>query len=300
MRLPILLCLAAMLAAPAAAAAPPVSPEQAFTAEMIARLRPLLPDTVLKPKPDDPFAILATGGEWKEAEINVQRIFALCQHAPAADCERARQEFVAGVTEKRAPPAASALRLIVRDKEYVDYIQQRYATAPDEAADAAVVEPIGDTLYAVLALDSPQSIELVGEKSLKALGLSRAEAWAQALKQTQAILPPLPKGSELATGARAYQDQPYLGSLLLDLPAWREISRTAGPDLFVTVVSDSFVFVGTLAEGPKLEAFKRAVAEDCAEQPRCISPDLHRFRNGHWTASPPAARLVGATGKKGE
>jgi transcriptional regulator with XRE-family HTH domain len=60
----------------------------------------------------------------------------------------------------------------------------------------------------------------------------------------------------------------------------KKIAALVGPDLFVPVVFDGFVFVAALPDGPALEDFAATVSKDCAEQERCISPHIYRFRNG--------------------
>ena len=40
--------------------------------------------------------------------------------------------------------------------------------------------------------------------------------------------------------------------------------------------------VGPMPDGPSLEAFRETVDEDCRAQPRCVSPNIYRFRGGRW------------------
>ncbi|WP_298195094.1 hypothetical protein [Novosphingobium sp.] len=37
-----------------------------------------------------------------------------------------------------------------------------------------------------------------------------------------------------------------------------------------------------MPDGAKLDGFAETVRKDCAEQERCISPHIYRFRNGQW------------------
>lgn len=117
---------------------------------------------------------------------------------------------------------------------------------------------------------------------LAPLGLTLPQAWAMALRQMKVILPPLPSPATLAEDAVAYEEQDYLPALLIDRQAWGELALQVGPDLFVTLVSDHYVMVGTLADGPPLEKFRESVRQDCAEQERCITAEIYRFRNGKW------------------
>ena len=265
----------------ASAPLPAVADEEAFTAEMLGRFRTALPGVTLTPKPGDRLAILAEGGNWKDAQFNLGRIYHYCRQASTADCEAAKAEFVGKTTLPPPRMTRESLRLIVRDAEYVGYLRQ--LEAEDGPGTLALMEPIGEDLFALLASDSADATAVVGEKHLGELGLTRAEAWALGRRQTAAILPPMPTAAQLREGALAFQEYEYLASLLLDLPSWDALAREVGPDLFVTVVSDGFVFVGRLEDGPALAAFRETVAEDCAAQQRCVSPNIYRFRGGRWT-----------------
>lgn len=248
----------------------------AFTADMSKRVKARIPAVVITPDPADPLAVHIEGGEWKDAVMNFHRLFYYCQTSSAADCEAVKVEFVDKTTKKTPPVTAASLRLIVRDAEYLAYIRSLKKQPP------VIFEQIGEDLYALLASDSADTIAVVPEAELADLGLNRARAWALADKQTRADLPPLPTVEQLKKSAVGYQDQSYLGSLLIDRAAWAKLSAAIGPDLFMTVVSDNFVFVGVMPDGPSLEKFRKTVAEDCAEQQRCISPNLYRFCNGSW------------------
>lgn len=224
------------------------------------------------------------GGEWDDAQFNLHRIYGYCQNATAEDCEAAKREFVEKVSKKPAKLTSGSLRLIVRDQQYLDYLKSIKSDDPQKY-EFAVYEQIGDDLYALLASDSPDQIAVVGDRGLKELGLTREQAWSIAYKQTLAILPKIPVPDQLKKSAVAYQDQEYLGSLLVDRAAWSKLAEKVGSELFVTVVSDSFVFAGWMPDGPDLEKFKQTVRDDCATQQRCISPNVYRFRHGRWAVS---------------
>jgi hypothetical protein len=270
--------LAAWLAIPIAAWA--ARPKD-FRAEMIARLAKAMPGVTLTPDPDDSLAILTKDADGEEGVINLHRIERFCAHARARDCEAAKADYVATSGLKPAKPTAASLRLIVRDHNYRDYVDD-FSKKDPAKGDFAKYREIGEDLFAFLASDDTHAISTVGDTTLKELGLSADAAWALALAQTRAVLPPLPEPSRLAKSAMAYEDKEYLASLLIDLPAWEAIAAKVGPDLFVTAVSDQVVFVGTMPDGPGLDDLRKAVAEDCAAQLRCVSPHIYRFRGGRW------------------
>jgi len=253
--------------------------EREFAVEMLERLQAAVPDTEFRIASDDPLAIeMKHDGSWGDAVINTHRIYGFCRNASAEDCEAAANEFAASINNRPPEPKASDLRVIVRDREYINYLME---AGPDEDH-KPVFRPIGEDLFAIVAFDAPQTIALAMRPKLRELGLDDAEAWRVASAQTKAVLPELPSASKFAEGAIAFEEYEFLPSLLADTEAWRAISAEAGPNLFATAVSDYFVFVGTMPDGPELNRFKQTVIEDCEAQQRCVSPNVYRFRDGRW------------------
>ena len=274
---------ALLLVTASAAGAPPADPD-GFRTEMLGRIHAALPALELTAKADEPLVIRAKGGEWEDAEFNLHRIYAYCRDSSEAECETAKAEFVRKLAKPVATPQPATLRLIVRDAEYLSYVRNQETKR--EVGRIAIYEPIGEDLYAILASDSPEQIALVGDATLKTLGLTQAEAWERARRETATKLPALPTAAQLRSSGVGYEADEYLASLLIDLGRWAEIAREVGPDLFITVVSDQFVLVGTIPDGPGLDRFKKTVADDCAAQQRCISPHIYRFRSGRWVIAP--------------
>ena len=253
--------------------------EREFGQAMLEKLQAAMPDTELRVDPGDPLAIqLKLEGEWDKGVINTHRIHGYCQAASREDCNAAIEEFAANIAIEPPEPTAADLRLIVRDREYLDYLLD----AGPEEQHRPLFRPIGEDLFAIVAFDSPKAISLALGWQLADLGIDEEAAWQLAAAQTKAVLPPLPSGASLAENAVAFQEYEFLPSLLADTEAWRGIAAEAGPDLFVTAVSDYFVFVGLIPDGPRLEDFRQTVREDCAAQERCISPNIYRFRGGRW------------------
>lgn len=278
--MPVRAFIAAVLVATSPACAAADKDADAFAAEMRGRLAAQIAGATVAPDPDDALSAKVEGGEREEATVNFHRIFNYCQTASAEDCAASKQEFVEKISRKPSAITKESLRLIVRDAQYLNYIR-----STEKGIKLAYTEKIGEDLFAILASDSPDTIALVGDQGLKDVAMTRDQAWSVAAAQTRSILPPIPTAAQLKTDPMAYQEFELLGSLLIDLPAWEKLSEEVGPDLFVTVVSDDFVFVATMPDSPELDAFKRTVADDCQSQQRCISPNLYRFRNGQWVVS---------------
>ena len=248
------------------------------------RMQEAQPDAIFK-EGAEPLVVKVSGGEWEDAVINLHRIHGFCEDASPADCERVKAEFVERTLTKPEKVTAKSLRIAVRDQEYVDYIGELEVQAK-EGGSQAVRRPLGGGLYAILVSDAPTTVSLVGAKGLSELGMDEQAAWAQAWQQTRAILPALPDPQSFREKSAAFEGEEYLASLLADLDAWQKISDAAGPDFFVTAVSDQFVFAGIMPDGARLADFRKAVEEDCRASPRCVSPDIYRFRDGRWVIAP--------------
>jgi len=269
---------AQLLMACQASAAPPS--EKAFAAEMRKRLEAKL-KVSLDPVKGEPlsFRIPPAAISGENGVINLHRIYGFCLNAPEA-CEENKMAFIDGFDLK--PPAITAenLRLAVRDRDYLASVED--AVRNGELPDMPVHEQIGDDLYAILAADGPNSVAMLPPSALKEIGLTRKAAWARARAQTSALLPAVPKTATLRRGIVIVEDHDYGASLLLDKAAWGRLATAIGPDLLITVVSDHLLLVGVMPDGPDLDRFSASVAEDCKQQPRCISPHVYRFRKGKW------------------
>jgi hypothetical protein len=276
-----LLVLALLPATPASAQ----GDEAAFRTEMVGRLGKAMPGATFASVPEDPLALTVTGGPFSDARINLHRVYNYCRQASAADCEDEKARFASAISKEPPAATAGALRLIVRDQEYVDALTAAFDRAPPDKRVHVILQPLGGGLFAIMVADSPEALQMMTDKGLEELGLNRDQAWAIAWRQTEAVLPPLPTAGQIRGTAVLFEGHEFGGSLLIDLPGWARLAKEVGPDLFITVVSDRIVFVGVLPDGANLDSFKKTVEEDCRAQPRCISPYIFRFRNGRWAVA---------------
>ena len=256
--------------------------EAQFTQDMLSRFKKANQEIAYEVS--DALTLKQNKGRDDEAVISLNRVWEFCKNVPD-DCERVKAEFVEKIgTIKLSEIKAADLRVMVRDEQYVEYLRDLQRKQGKDEGTAVIYEQIGSDLYTMLAADSENSIELVNEAGLKKLGLGREAAFALGKKQTASALPKLPEPAALGKSAVAFEGQEYLSALLVDQAGWQKLSDAVGPNLFVTVVSDKFVFVGLMPDGSGLNAFKKTVVDDCTQQERCISPNVYRFRDGQWQA----------------
>lgn len=253
--------------------------EQAFAQDMLARLRKAEPGSDLRIKPDEPLVIqVRKGANWDEASYNLHRVYGFCQVNSDADCEAVKADYVDKITRPLPVTERRNLRVIVRDQQYLDYILSVMKT-PDTQP---VYRRIGDDLYAIMAIDAPDSTSIANSGTLEKLGMDADAAWTLAMRQTRDVLPPFPNAKLAHHEPVLFEGYEYLASLLAFADEWNAAAQTAGPDMFVTAVSDNLVFVGFFPKGDQLEQFRQAVIDDCNAQPRCISPNVYRLREGRW------------------
>lgn len=255
--------------------------ETVFRADMIKLLVKRYPDIAFVPGDED-LVVQAKGGDWDGRIINLHRIFLFCQNATAEDCDTTKHEFLVNTGVKPDDPTPASLRIIVRDQPYVDYLERM---EKESGKQLAVRRQIGEDLYALLVSDGAKTIATVSVETLGDMDLSADDAWSRAWRQTVAILPVFPEPEKFREQAMAFESEEYLASLVADLATWKKVSDAVGPDLFMTVVSDQFVFAGPMADGPGLEEFRQTVEADCRAQPRCVSPNIYRFRDGRWVVA---------------
>jgi hypothetical protein len=255
--------------------------EEGFSSEMLARFAKAYPQNRFEIS--EPLTLVRDKGADAETVINLHRIWLYCKNVPA-ECDRLQHEYIAKANyPDLPPPKASQLRIIVRDLEYVSYLRSLEGKGdPGKPAPKNVIEPIGDDLFAIIAADEGDKIALVTEEQIADFGLNRAKAFSIAMQQTRSNFGEFPKPEVFASQGAGFETREYGSALLFDREAWAKIADAVGPDLFVTVVSDQFVFAGKIADGTKLDGFRKSVEEDCAQQERCVSPNIYRFRNGRW------------------
>lgn len=255
------------------------SPEQ-FRADVMADMARRLPKAKLVATPSDPLQLQIIRQGEDDVMINLDRIWQFCQANDRATCSQVKSAFLAKVLAPSPVLSREGLRVIVRGQGYADQI--RAMPPQKDGTPTAYLRRIGDDLFAILAMDAPETTGIVTGSQLAQLGLGEEQAWALAEQQTAAHLPSLPGPDQVKASGVGFEGYDYLGSLLVQRSAFARLAKAVGPDLMVTVVSDGFVLVRLMPDGESLERFAKIVRDDCAQQERCISQHIYRFSDGGW------------------
>ncbi len=271
------LTLAGAIAVPVAAQDGP--DERAFAERYLPYARELLPGATITSEPGEPLQInVSIAGEDGPQVINLHRVFARCQTLSRSECDSEVALFIAVLTREADAPRAENLRIIVRDVQYWGAMLEVMA----KSESLPIYRQVGEDLYAMLALDAPDRISVIGGNTLDEMELDRDTAWQQAERQTRALFGDFPDPQQLARQPILYEGPEYVSSMMFDLAGWEAVAKDAGSDFVVGVPTDQFVLAAIIPEGEFLEEVKALNANECAAAPRCISPNLYRFRDGMW------------------
>ncbi|WP_285711327.1 hypothetical protein [Erythrobacter oryzae] len=271
--------LAALLLAASPAQAQTGPEARAFAADALPKIRAAFPDAEVAQEPGEPLQINITRkGETEPAVMNLHRVFGFCQNVPKTDCEAETARLIAILAKASVNPEGEAanLRLIVRDAEYWNFVLgSKLDPLPPH-------RQIGEDLFAILVFDSPEAIALAPADRIAELGLSPENAWLFAERQTARILPGLPETGARIEGLVVFQGDEYTSSMMAYPERWAAIAEATGPDLAVIANSDQFVFAAMVPDGAELERYRDLAEDQCKLAPRCISPNVYRWREGRW------------------
>lgn len=210
--------------------------EDAFTRRAVASLRASSPqDGCVYGGP----RTIACG----DAEVSLDRVWVFCGENPD-ECDAMVADFVDAMTtalaERRGGATTSSveqLRVAVRPRDYGERVSG--------AGEGAIVRPIAGDLVAIVMVDSPRSARIYNGGDASALGLTDDAAYARALANTIAELPPQPAGAVPPCGqVRVLEnDYYYESSRILD-PVWLASLAGGGSEpILVGVPAYEVVFV---------------------------------------------------------
>ena len=208
----------------------------------------------------------------------------------AASCERAMQDFIAGmaatVNEAAAPVQPNELRAVIRRTGYIEDLR-RMASGVDVAM--PIVRPLAGDLWLLCVADRPHGVKALTVGDIAKLHLSEDEAVALAERNLAAALRPLgavvhalpPNGVGIIDGDF------YDSSRLLLHDDWASLSLTMHGHLVVAVPANDVLLYGEGKDRVALGAIATLAAKAARRSQRPISASLLNWVPGGWAIVTP-------------
>ncbi len=194
------------------------------------------------------------------------------------------EEIAASHNEASKPVERSALRVVVRQTEYVNEIKAHLGSSGDPIA-----EPVCGDLWTIGVVDQPTTIRVLKPSDLTALDLSPDEILALAKQNTKAAL-----GDRVPSGKDAGKDSigvlvgdSYTASLFAFPEIWAPLAHALGGLIATVPSTDRLLF--TADYGPDAVVTLQKVANvDFNTAMRPLSHVVCRWTEKGWVEIPTA------------
>ena len=257
--------------------------EQGFTNYMADRFRKAVPDCPVTVEGPLKITIHAKSDPLHSM---LDRAFDYCQSHPREAAEwlesyiEKMRAYIAGMN---TPIDRAMLRVVVRDKDYVEQAQKRLAEQGLEMA----VEPLTHNLVAVCYLDMPTAVRSATTRDFSMLGLTPAEALAQAKTQRMADIAEFEASLEdLDEDVGIIEGDIYLSSWFALPEAWSNIADGYDEDLLVAVPSYDTILTALDTGDEAIIALHQAATEVAGESEQPLSRDIYRWTEEGWLLVP--------------
>lgn len=256
--------------------------EAALTAAMAEKLTAALPKA--KVSVAGPLLLAMTGiGAFAESRVDLHRLWDFCVRNPGR-CDEAMDDHAvkvaAAINQFDEKLDLSRVRMALRPAGYVAAIRRQFAGQPE--AEPLAVPFYGD-LWAVLAIDTPDSARLLSRRDLKVNDVTLQQALDASLKNVEATLHPLPAAGRLPPdGIGMIEGDYYESSRLLLHDSWKGLAASfkgpllvAAPDPRVVLYADGGV--------PKMRAtLARRANEAAKKSDRPLSTTVFQWSAEGW------------------
>ena len=263
------------------AAAPQPADPEAFTRLMTERMQREVPQVRIERAGPLQLRLSGTPG-YREATINLDRVYDVCRQGDDEACETSIANLVAAIGDiaaMEAPLRREQLRVMVRGSDYCDGIRRQFAEA--ERPSEIVTRPVRPGLCALLVGDYPNSMRITTSEAVTELSLTPDAAWSLAAEQTAQALGPIAELDQLGDTLTVIAGREYVPSLMLDSERWRRLARTHG-EIVVAVPGDGVVVAIKRSVIPDLSEFRTLIGQQYSQAERGISPRLYRWADNGW------------------
>ena len=246
--------------------------EAAFTEYVAAQLRRELKGAQVEVKA--PLTLVVGGG----LQANLGRIFTFCSDN-ADDCRSEISAFVKGFAQlhngQLPPPSRDAVRIIVRTTAYVR------GSSPTDMQ----WRPLVGELVMLPAMDAPQWIFPLSEKSNEQLGLSADEVFNLGLANLRAHLKPLMEVARVAQPdeiGHIEGDNVYHSSRLALHESWSPLATAQGGKLILAAPETGTVLYVAEDTPAAIKALRTLTQNVMSRSPHPLSRELLRWTPQRW------------------
>ena len=269
----------------AAARAQAPADEAAFTKEMAARFAQALPESRVEVK--GPLTLgLSGAGLSAQFQINLNRVWDFCvRNRDACAAAMAQHVAVTAASLRDVPDVdVASLRMVVRPAGYVAAIKQQ---SVGQAGAQPIAAPYAGDLWLMLVTDTPNSLRAVTVRDLQKLNMNIEQAVELALRNVEALLPPLSKVVRPlpANGVGRIEGDYYESSrLLVHEDSWTELARSFKGRLLVAVPDPHVVLYADGKVPKSREALIRLAKEVAGRSDRPLSIAVLQWSRDGWKA----------------
>jgi hypothetical protein len=183
----------------------------------------------------------------------------------------------------KLPVDRTMLRVVVRPKDYVERAQKD----PDGKAREMAVEPLTDDLVAVCYIDMPTAVRSALARDFEKLGLTPAEAMAQAKENLMAGFEDFAASLEDTDEDVSIIEGDIYQSSWFALPeAWSDIAGRFDEDLLVAIPAYDTILVVLDTGDDAIISLHEAAAEVAGESEQPLSRDIYRWSEDGWILVP--------------
>jgi hypothetical protein len=208
-------------------------------------------------------------------------LYSYCTRNPAT-CEEHivihAEQIAASHKDEAAPREAIDLRIVVRQKIYVDQIAASLA-----GRGKPVAEPIVGDLWLLAVFDRPTTVSFLKPKDLETLHLTAEAALARAKENTKAIIGSrIPQDSSSSGEISIMGGDAYQASLLAFPELWAPLAKANDNRLIVAVPGSDVMLFTREDKGESIEALAKVSEATMEGEFRPFSATVFRWTDKGW------------------
>jgi hypothetical protein len=208
-------------------------------------------------------------------------LYSYCMRNPTT-CEEHiavhAEQIAASHKDEAAPREATDLRIVVRQKIYVDQIAANLA-----GRGKPVAEALAGDLWLLAVFDRPTTVSFLKPKDLETLHLTAEAALARAKENTKAMIADrIPEDPSASGEISVLGDDTYQASLLAFPDLWAPLAKANDNRLIVAVPGADVILFTREDKSESVEALAKVAEATMEGEFRPFSPTVFRWTDKGW------------------